>query len=608
MKQSNRKEQLEVEKDKIIEEHLALSTQIDQLVYLLIQISAGNFKINFPESLRSGPVRFLVLAIESMLTKLSTTTISKNWFEVMIGSIGDAVIATDNKAIITFMNKEAENLTGWNCVEVVNKKDISQVFDIINAKTREKVENPIYRVMQEGIVVGLANHTFLIKRDGTETPIDDSGAPIRNGKGEIIGAVLVFRDVGEKYRRDQELVDSERRFRAVTDSTADAIVSIDSHSRIVFWNSTASKIFGYEREEVMGSELTIIMPEKFREMHRRGIARFLKTGEKHVIGKTVELIGLKKSGEEFPLELTLSMWEKEQEILFTGILRDVTQRKEMEKAKAQLEVQLRSAQKLEAIGQLAAGIAHEINTPTQYIGDNTKFLQDSFKNILEISKTTKYLIEAFKENKVTPQMVSDLQEAYQKADMDYLMEEIPNSIQQSLEGVMRVSEIVRAMKEFSHPGGQEKTSVDINHALETTITVARNEWKYVADMETDFDKEMALVPCMPGEMNQVFLNLIVNAAHAIGEKLQGEGKGKIKLQTLKDGEWATIKISDTGNGIPEAVRDRIFDPFFTTKEVGKGTGQGLTISRSVVVDKHGGKLTFDSTVGTGTTFIIQLPF
>ena len=164
------------------------------------------------------------------------------------------------------------------------------------------------------------------------------------------------------------------------------------------------------------------------------------------------------------------------------------------------------------------------------------------------------------------------------------------------------------MKEFSHPGKNEKTSIDLNKAIESTTTVARNEWKYVADMVTRFDPELPFVPCLPGEFNQVILNMIINATHAIAERGNGPaGKGTITISTHAQGQFAEIRISDTGAGIPENIRTKIFDPFFTTKEVGKGTGQGLAISRSVIVDKHGGSIHFETEVGQGTTFIIKLP-
>jgi len=274
-----------------------------------------------------------------------------------------------------------------------------------------------------------------------------------------------------------------------------------------------------------------------------------------------------------------------------------------------LAAQLSQAQKLESIGQLAAGIAHEINTPTQYVGDNTRFLQDAFRDLLAVQAKHDQLLKAVKEGAVDDRLLSEVETTVQEADMEYLLEEIPKAIEQSLDGVSRVAKIVRAMKEFSHPNIKEKTPTDLNHAIESTATVARNEWKYVADMVTEFDEEMPLVPCLPGEFNQVILNIVINAAHAIAGVVGdgAEGKGTITIRTRRDGDCAEVRISDTGPGIPAEVGNRVFDPFFTTKEVGKGTGQGLAIARNVVVDKHGGTLTFETEPGHGTTFIIRMP-
>ncbi len=282
----------------------------------------------------------------------------------------------------------------------------------------------------------------------------------------------------------------------------------------------------------------------------------------------------------------------------TGVCMDITERKS-------LETQLSHSQKLESIGQLAAGIAHEINTPIQYVGDNIRFLKDALADLQKLLDTYKELLSGADSSTLCEQA----HKAAQDLDLDYLMEEIPRSIDQSLDGVQRVAGIVKAMKEFSHPGTGEKIPVDLNHALESTITVARNEWKYVAEVAVDFDPDLPYVSCLPGELNQVFLNLIINAAHAIEERVGRDSatKGTITIRSRRDGDWVEIWVSDTGAGIPDDIKDKVFDPFFTTKEVGRGTGQGLSVSRMVVVDKHQGKISFESRKNVGTTFIIRLP-
>jgi len=200
-----------------------------------------------------------------------------------------------------------------------------------------------------------------------------------------------------------------------------------------------------------------------------------------------------------------------------------------------------------------------------------------------------------------------------KADLTYLADEIPKAIVQTLDGVGRVAKIVRAMKDFSHPDQGVRAPADLNRALDDTLIVARNELKYVADVVTDFDPQLPAVSCYLSDLNQVFLNLLVNAAHAIadvvgdGKSRQVTGKGTITVTTRREGDEVIVKIADSGTGIPPEIRDRVFDQFFTTKAVGKGTGQGLSIAHSVVVEKHGGSLTFETEVGKGTTFIIRLP-
>ncbi len=288
-----------------------------------------------------------------------------------------------------------------------------------------------------------------------------------------------------------------------------------------------------------------------------------------------------------------------------GIL--IQRRGEEEKKKA--EGQLHQSQKLESIGQLAAGIAHEINTPIQYIGDNTNFLKGAFKDMNTIVNGYGQLLKASKKGRIDDAIINIIESVIDAADLSFLKQEIPSAIEQTLEGIERVSKIVTSMKEFSHPGGDKKVLVDINHALENTITIAGNEWKYLAELKTDFDDSLPLVMGNPGELNQVFLNMITNASYSIADALKDKSgkKGVILIRTSTKEGWARISISDTGKGIPEEIQNKIFDPFFTTKDVGKGTGQGLAISYSFIVDNHNGNLSYETLQGKGTTFIIELP-
>ncbi|MEZ4241390.1 MAG: ATP-binding protein [Myxococcota bacterium] len=275
--------------------------------------------------------------------------------------------------------------------------------------------------------------------------------------------------------------------------------------------------------------------------------------------------------------------------ILRGIMFDVTHQKK-------LELELRQAQKLESVGRLAAGVAHEINTPVQFVNDSVHFVRDAMADLGR-------LIDTLRARAGDDDDLRDLEE---EIDLEYLLDNVPKALDRSIDGLSRVATIVRSMKEFAHPDHRDIAQVDLNHGIDSTLTIARNEYKYVAEVQTDYGP-LPPVVCNGGEINQVVLNLVVNAAHAIGDRVKGtDARGTIAIATRQDGDDAVITIADTGGGIPQAIRDRIFDPFFTTKEVGKGTGQGLAIARSVI-ERHGGQLSFVVQPDVGTTFTLRLP-
>jgi PAS domain S-box-containing protein len=277
-------------------------------------------------------------------------------------------------------------------------------------------------------------------------------------------------------------------------------------------------------------------------------------------------------------------------------------------AQNQLEIELRHSQKLETVGRLAAGIAHEINTPIQFVGDNVSFLSGAFEQLIALCDSYRTACAKAAGAPLSAQDLAGLKQEEDLADLEYLRTNVVTSIASTLDGVGRVARIVQSMKAFAHPDRGERATADLNAALRDTLTVASNELKYVATVETDFGRIPA-VPCFVSGLNQVFLNLLVNAAHAIGDVVGNTGqRGVIRVRTYLEGSVVVIAISDTGTGIPEAVQGRIFDPFFTTKAVGRGTGQGLALARAVVVDQHGGSLTFETAMGKGTTFFVRIPF
>ena len=409
--------------------------------------------------------------------------------------------------------------------------------------------------------------------------------------------------IGQNYAEKQFQMStrSQKLLSVAVEQAAEIIIITDNSWIIEYINPAFERITGYSKEEFLGKNFLALLP---MQEGTDSQAQILQTLSKGVIWSGRQ-INRKKDGSFYEEELTISPVRDVSGGItnFISVIRDISLLVELEK-------QLQQSQKLESIGHLAAGIAHEINTPIQYVGDNTRFLQDSFRNIMELVDQFQKLLDAAKDKQVTPDMIEQLEEDIKQTDIEYLSEEIPEAIEQSLDGIQRVAKIVRAMKDFSHPGSDEKSLYDINKALENTVTVTRNEWKYVADMELDLSPNVPSVPCFPGELNQVFLNIIINGSHAIGDAIQKrkESKGKITITSrCKNDQWIEIRISDTGTGIPEHVQQRIFDPFYTTKEVGKGTGQGLAISYSVIVEKHHGTISFETEPGKGTTFIISLP-
>jgi PAS domain S-box-containing protein len=393
----------------------------------------------------------------------------------------------------------------------------------------------------------------------------------------------------EQIRLNSELRTSQ--FNAILNTFTSAIITIDKTGIVQSFNKSAEQIFGYNVSEITGKNISCLMPPAIAAQHNGYLQRYLNTKKSNILGNRRELEGQRKNGDIFPALLRISQMEIDGELFFFGVMDDISETKT-------LQAQLVQAQKLEAIGQLASGVAHEINTPIQYIGDNLSALRDNFADMIEYQQALNNLAD----DTLKPQLdaLSD------KYDLAFILEDSPKAIQQAQEGVERVSEIVKAMKIFSHiEQSQTKQAINLHEALNSALTISRNSYKYIAQIETDFSSDVGAIECYANELNQVFLNLIINAAHAIEEKQAG--MGLIRIVTRKLDDIVEILIQDNGAGIPSEIQEKVFNLFFSTKVVGKGTGQGLSLSHSIVVEKHRGKLFFESSVGVGTTFHIQLP-
>jgi PAS domain S-box-containing protein len=426
-------------------------------------------------------------------------------------------------------------------------------------------------------------------------------APLRAARGQVTGVAGEVREIRQR-KREQALQERERTYHSMFDQALVGMFKVGPDGHLLEGNPVMASVLGYAGPEELLAMISgpLWTQAVSRERHDELMALVQAAG--HV--RSFELEVFRKDGSTVWISANVrAEYVHGAPIGFMGSFEDITERRLVREQSLQ-------SQKLESVGQLAAGIAHEINTPVQYIGDNLRFLADGFAELMALNVGYARLLAAAQRMEATPQMLQEMAQMVAKADVTYLLAEIPKALEQTLEGVSRVSALVGAMKEFSHPGTGEKIILNLNRAIENTVTVARNEWKYVADMKMDLDSTLPLVSCFPGEFNQVILNLIVNAAHAI-EDVAARGrteKGLITIRTRSLAGWVEVRISDTGGGIPETVRPRIFDPFFTTKGIGRGTGQGLAIARSVVVDKHQGTIECETEDGRGTSFIIRLPW
>ena len=672
-----------------------------------------------------------------------------------LAAAADAIAILDAAGKILWINAAFTRLTGYGLDEVHG-------HSLRVLRTRRQ-NHAFYGGLWETVRSGTPWSGELVNRrkDGTTYHEYQTIAPVTDAYGDV-GHFIVFKqDVTAKVLAERTIREREARLSALFRGVPDAVVIADDTGRIESVNPAAERIFGYAPGELLGRNARDLTPPELRPMHDGFIRRYIETGVPHVIGIGREAEAVRKDGSRFPIELSISDIRTPGKLMFTAIVRDVTQRRAQEaelwrlyeeverrveertrdlSAKSEelarevaerrqaevavregemllmsillgigaafiiidqetgrfaganavaadmlglelsgldgqecrtalaplgeqttaaicvdnhggyaettirnrdgdvipvarhvlpiriddkphlaviffditerrnLERQLGIAQRLESIGQLASGIAHEINTPIQYVGDSLRFIREAHTDLEGLLRAEEELTNACGADGDHADLVQRVAQARDAADYDFLRDELPRAFQRAEEGVDRVATIVRAMKSFSHPGTEDKKAVDLNEAVETTVTVARNEWKYVAEVVTDLDPGRPEVLGFSSDLKQVILNMIVNSAHAIADKVQGtDRQGTITLTTRNADGMVELRIADTGTGIPEAVQDKVFNPFFTTKEVGKGTGQGLAIVHDIIVGKHEGSITLDSVPGEGTTFTIRLP-
>ncbi|MBL4770260.1 MAG: PAS domain-containing protein [Planctomycetes bacterium] len=415
--------------------------------------------------------------------------------------------------------------------------------------------------------------------------------------------------IKEKERVERELRDSERSSRAWLDNSPMCTKIVDRDFNLRYMSCAGVRDLGLDDiTPYYGKPYPLdFYPEEFSEAMTACMREALLTGRVGTLDSSIVDV---HGNVLWFHSVLVPVNDDEGEVDYLMIVStNTTERVMAERDKERIEAQLSEARKLEALGTMAAGLAHEINTPAQFIGANTQFLQTTFGELTPLLQTAEQLAESVCGGGDSIHLAEELRSAMSMVDVSFLTGEVPRAIDESLHGVEMVRKIAWSMNAFSSDGNMDKIEVDLNRVVESSVTVAANEWRYVADMEMDLDPELPLVRCLQGGFSQVILNLVVNAAHAIADKVRETDteKGTIKIQTKRIGEMVEIRVTDSGTGIPEDARGRIFDPFFTTKSLGKGLGQGLSLAHSVVVREHGGSLTFETVVGEGTTFTIRLP-
>ncbi|MCJ7739338.1 MAG: PAS domain S-box protein, partial [Anaerolineae bacterium] len=534
---------------------------LDQLVQGAEEIGRGNLEYRIEVASRDE-IGQLATAFNEMAAKRKQARQaqreSEQWLSTTLRSIGDAVIATDAQGLVTLMNPVSEDLTGCDEAETVGQP-LEDVLNIINEQTGERAENPVARVLREGVVVGLANHTVLIAKDGTKRPIADSGAPIRDKEGNIIGTVMVFRDITERKLAEEELRESEAKYRNLTESLDELIYRADPDTfAATYVNPAVEVIYGYTVEEWLGDptlwESTLHPDDK-----ERVFAAFTKA-RKNLESDAMEYRILRKDKTVRWVQ-DRAGWEKDQQgnvVSMNGVIYDITERKEMRE-------RLLRQEKLAVLGQLAGGVGHELRNPLGAIKNAAYFLN----------------------------MALEDPEPMVKEALDILDSEVGTS-----EG------IIRSLLDYARPRPVVPRKVDLTEVIGEVLERFGVPENVAVEMISDQD--LPIIYADPDQLSQVFDNLIRNAVQAMpeGGRLLVEAAGTDGGESAGRPEWVTISVTDTGVGIPEENLAKMFEPLFTTKA--QGIGLGLAVTK-MLVEGHGGTIRLASAAGEGSTFTVKLP-
>ncbi|MBN2753021.1 MAG: PAS-domain containing protein [Rhodospirillaceae bacterium] len=593
-------------KKKFLERRLAAHRAADGSPSLQ-RMSDGNWLISRENRTRDGGIVGIRTDVTILKKREAELEKLKSHYELILGAAGDGIIGLDENGHIRFVNPAAARM--------------------LNAETVLLEAQPVRDVLGDTSLPAFplrckqsrADEMLCHRTDDTTFTAEYILTPICEDQ-RFTGAVLVFRDVSlrkqyessiadhqklleqqvaerthelsqeiaTRIKIDRALQESQKRLLGITSSLFEGVLLVDSFGIIAFANPSAHRWLQTETltERLLDEVMTLEVNDRPVPFIDAPFRRVIESGETLTDDDAIFIIGDQHRTAMAYAAAPLDEGGKTRIAVIS--FRSIDAIKEAQRESLQ-------ASRLASVGQLAAGVAHEINTPIQYIGDNLRYIQDTFPDI----------VAALAEICATPAKADPATILEDRGVAEFLAD-YPDAIDQALQGVGHVTHIVRSMKDFSHPGSTAKVGTDINHAIDSTATVCRNEWKHVARLVTDLDPNLPKILCFPSDIHQVLLNLIINAAHAIADRPDGN-MGTIRISTLRDGDWVEIRVADDGPGISKALRSRIFDPFFTTKAVGKGTGQGLSICQDIIVKKHSGKLFLDENTCCGATFVVRLP-
>ena len=527
---------------------------------------------------------------------------SERKYRLLAEHSADVIFTTDEHFHYTYISPAVERLIGYTPEEALGMS----LFDILHEASHSGIvqamnerKNPKKGESQKHTKTW---NQQLRCKDGSVIWAETVTTPLYDSTGNFKGILGVARNDTARKTAEQALEQAHRDMAAILSAITAILVLVDENNRITHWNESAQQAFGFKQSATLGHSLDTLDITWNKRQVRDILAACRNSSEPQRLD---DLHYVRPKGDDGLLGLTFYPVQGGSVLL---LARDITSARTQELRQAH-------EQKMQSIGRLAAGMAHEINTPIHYIGFNIKFLQDAFSDIAKL--VLKYRELRFGLYEATESLdhkhaAASLAMMEKNMDLDYLLHEIPLALDNSSKGIEQIAAIVQAMKQLSHPGrmaGLPMDLVDVNSIIRNAVTVGTNEWKHHSKVVLDLEKDLPLVPAWGGELGQVLLNVLLNAAQA-NEEAASTAHGKrasIEVSTSSDADHVIVSVQDSGPGVPESLRDKIFDPFFTTKDVGKGSGQGLAIAHSIIVGQHGGTITVDTPAKGGARFRILLP-